>query len=93
MAEANKKNSVDLIVDEVLYPDPLNTFILNALYEQATDIHLNVAGDGMVVLFRVDGFVHEKQRLSQAEGRKLLNQIKAAADLSISKSFVPRKDR
>ena len=77
MAEAKKKNSTDLIVDEMLYPDPLNTYILNAIYEHATDIHLNVADEGMVILFRVDGFVHEKQRLSRAEGRKLLNQIKA----------------
>jgi type II secretory ATPase GspE/PulE/Tfp pilus assembly ATPase PilB-like protein len=87
MAEANKKNSMDLIVDEALYPDPLNTFILNAIYEDATDIHLNVVDDGMLVLFRVDGFVHEKRRLSQREGRKLLNQIKAAAGLGASKSL------
>ncbi len=91
MAEANKKNSMDMIVDEALYPDPLNTFILNAIYEQATDIHLNVADGGMLILFRVDGFVHEKQRLSQGEGRKLLNQIKAAADLNISRSFTPQE--
>jgi type II secretory ATPase GspE/PulE/Tfp pilus assembly ATPase PilB-like protein len=41
----------------------------------------------MLVLFRVDGIVHEKRRLSQIEGRKLLNQIKAAAGVSASKSL------
>ncbi|KPK41945.1 MAG: hypothetical protein AMJ65_08475 [Phycisphaerae bacterium SG8_4] len=87
MAEANKKNSMNLIIDEALYPDPLNTFILNAIYEEATDIHLNVVDGGMLVLFRVDGIVHEKRRLSQKEGRKLLNQIKAAAGVSASKSL------
>jgi type II secretory ATPase GspE/PulE/Tfp pilus assembly ATPase PilB-like protein len=87
MAEVDEKNSVDLVVDEALYPDPLNTFILNAIYEQATDIHLNVVDGGMLVLFRVDGIVHEKRRLSQREGRKLLNQIKAAAGVSASKSL------
>jgi len=88
MAEANKKNTMDMIVDEALYPDPLNTFILNAIYEEATDIHLNVVDGGLLVLFRVDGFVHEKQRLSQREGRKLLNQIKAAAGLSASAGYL-----
>jgi type II secretory ATPase GspE/PulE/Tfp pilus assembly ATPase PilB-like protein len=85
MAEADEKNSVNVVVDEALYPDPLNTFILNAIYEEATDIHLNVVDGGMLVLFRVDGFVHEKQRLSRREGRKLVNQIKAAAGLGASK--------
>ena len=85
MAEADEKNSVNVVADEALYPDPLNTFILNAIYEEATDIHLNVVDGGMLVLFRVDGFVHEKQRLSRTEGRKLVNQIKAAAGLSASK--------
>jgi len=87
MAEMNEKSSMDVILDEALYPDPLNTFILNAIYEEATDIHLNVVDGGMLVLFRVDGFVHEKQRLSQREGRKLVNQIKAAAGMSASKAF------
>lgn len=87
MAEANEKNSMHMVVDEALYPDPLNTFILNAIYERATDIHLNVVDGGMMVLFRVDGFVHEKQRLSRREGRRLINQIKAAAGLNTSKSL------
>ncbi len=87
MADTEEKNDTETIVDEALYPDPLNTFILNAIYEEATDIHLNVVDGGMMVLFRVDGIVHEKRRLSQGEGRKLLNQIKAAAGLSASKSF------
>ncbi|MHC4704889.1 MAG: GspE/PulE family protein, partial [Planctomycetota bacterium] len=91
MADTEEKNDNETIVDEALYPDPLNTFILNAIYEDATDIHLNIIDDGMLVLFRVDGIVHEKQALSQEEGRRLLNQIKAAADLSISKSFTPQE--
>ncbi len=35
MAQADEKDSVDLdvVVDEALYPDPLNTFILNAIYD------------------------------------------------------------
>lgn len=93
MANADEKNSTDTIIDSALYPypDPLNTFILNAIFENATDIHLNVVEEEMVVIFRVDGIVHEKQRLSRAEGRTLLNQLKAAADLKVSKSFLPQE--
>lgn len=93
MAQADEKNSLDLdvVIDEALYPDPLNTFILNAVYEEATDIHLNVVDGGMLVLFRVDGIVHEKRRLPVEEGRRLVNQIKAAADMNTSKSFMPQE--
>ena len=91
MADTDEKNSTETMVDEALYPDPLNTFILNAIYEEATDIHLNIVDGGMLVLFRVDGIVHEKRLLSQDEGRRLLNQIKAAADLNITKSFTPQE--
>jgi type II secretory ATPase GspE/PulE/Tfp pilus assembly ATPase PilB-like protein len=91
MADTDEKNSTEAIADEALYPDPLNTFILNAIYEEATDIHLNIVDGGMLVLFRVDGIVHEKRLLSQDEGRRLVNQIKAAADLNITKSFTPQE--
>ena len=93
MVEAGETNSTNTIIDSALYvyPDPLNTFILNAIFENATDIHLNVVEEEMLVVFRVDGITHEKQRLSRAEGHTLLNQVKAAADLKVSKSFSPQE--
>jgi type II secretory ATPase GspE/PulE/Tfp pilus assembly ATPase PilB-like protein len=65
--------------------------MLNATIEEATDIHLHVVDGGTLILFRVDGIVHEKQRFSQMEGKRLINQLKAAADLNVSKSFSPQE--
>jgi len=91
MAKTKEKNNVDTIVENELYPDPLNTFILNALLEEATDIHLNVVDHGILIMYRVDGVVHEKQRLSKADGSRLINQIKAVANLNVTKSFTPQE--
>jgi len=73
------------------YPDPFNSIVWNAVYENATDIHINKVEGGTLVLYRVDGLNHEKQHLSEAEGRKLLNQVKTAAGLNAMKSFVPQE--
>ena len=91
MAETDGKKSIDQIIEDGLYPDPLNTLIQNATLEGATDIHLHVVDGGMLIMFRVDGIVHEKQRFSLTEGHRLLNQLKAVADLSVTKSFTPQE--
>jgi general secretion pathway protein E len=71
------------------FPDPLKTLIWNAVLEKATDVHLHSVADGLRVLHRVDGMIHPRLRLSQTEGRRLLNQLKSAAGLTIVRSFVP----
>ena len=72
-------------------PDPFKTIIWNAIYENATDIHLNAAEGGTLILYRVDGIIHEKRLLSENEGRQLINQIKTAAKLNATKSFMPQE--
>jgi type II secretory ATPase GspE/PulE/Tfp pilus assembly ATPase PilB-like protein len=71
------------------YPDLLNTLIWNAIMDRATDVHLHGLQDGLRVMHRVDGVVHPKMRLSPAEGKRLLNQLKSASGLSVTRSFSP----
>lgn len=91
MVKTHGKSNYDTMFEDELYPDPLNTFILNAILEEATDIHLNAVENGTLILFRVDGVIHEKQRLSRADGSRLINQIKAIANLNVTKSFTPQE--
>jgi len=85
----NKSIDTDLIIAS--HPDPFNTIVWNAIYEYATDIHFNNVEDGMLVLYRVDGIIHEKQLLPEKEGKKLINQVKTAAGFNAMKSFVPQE--
>ncbi len=71
------------------YGDTLNTFLLNAILERTTDVHLHSTDKGIRVLYRVDGIVHPKVVLPWEKGRKLLNQIKAAAGLDAVRTFCP----
>jgi type II secretory ATPase GspE/PulE/Tfp pilus assembly ATPase PilB-like protein len=71
------------------YPDPLKTLIWNAVLEKATDVHLHSVADGLRVLHRVDGMIHPRRTLSSVEGRRLLNQLKSAAGLTIVHAFSP----
>jgi type II secretory ATPase GspE/PulE/Tfp pilus assembly ATPase PilB-like protein len=75
--------------DASSFPDPLKSLIWNAVLEKATDIHLHSVAEGLRVLHRVDGIIHPKLVLPAAEGRKLLNQLKSAAGLTIVRSFAP----
>jgi len=71
------------------YPDPLSTFLWNAIMDRATDVHLHCVEQGIRVLHRVDGTLHPKHLLPLPEGKRLLNQIKSAACLNITKTFTP----
>jgi len=71
------------------YPDPLSTFLWNAIIDRATDVHLHSVENGVRVLHRVDGTIHPKLLLAPAEGKRLLNQLKSAACLNVTRSFAP----
>jgi type II secretory ATPase GspE/PulE/Tfp pilus assembly ATPase PilB-like protein len=74
---------------EVLYPDLLHSLLWNAIIEKATDVHLHCVPDGVRVLHRVDGIIHPKLRLSPGDGRRLLNQLKSAAGLTVVRAYAP----
>jgi type II secretory ATPase GspE/PulE/Tfp pilus assembly ATPase PilB-like protein len=85
----NKSNEIESLMAP--QPDPFNTIVWNAIYENATDIHFNTVEGGLLILYRVDGIIHEKQLLTETEGRQLINQIKTAAKLNATKSFLPQE--
>ena len=75
--------------DASSFPDPLKSLIWNAVLEKATDVHLHSVAQGLRVLHRVDGLIHPRAFLPAAQGRRLLNQLKSAAGLTIVRSFSP----
>ena len=88
-----KKKKSEIVPLNAQQPDPFNTVVWNAIYENATDIHFNAVDGGTLVLYRVDGIIHEKQKLPESEGRQLLNQVKTAAKLNATKSFLPKRGK
>jgi len=75
------------------HPDPLRTFLWNAIMDRATDVHLHCVENGIRILHRVDGAIHPKLLLPPAEGKRLLNQLKTASGLNAMRSFGPLEGR
>lgn len=71
------------------YPDLLHTLVWNAIMDNATDVHLHCVDDGLRVVHRVDGVITPKAVLPPTDGRRLLNQLKSAAGLSVVRTFAP----
>jgi type II secretory ATPase GspE/PulE/Tfp pilus assembly ATPase PilB-like protein len=70
--------------------EPLNSIITNAITERATDVHLDPTTNGVMVRFRVDGFLHEKDVIPYEFRKRVLNQVKILTNLDIDKSFMPQ---
>jgi len=75
--------------NETSYPDLLHTLVWNAIMDNATDVHLHCVDEGVRVIHRVDGVIVPKAVLPPTEGRRLLNQLKSAAGLTVVRSFAP----
>ena len=74
-------------------PDALWSLIREAVDENATDVHLDMHRERSLLRFRVDGKVHRKQALTQAQAERLINQIKVAGEVGVDALHVPGEGR
>jgi len=90
MAEAAGEREAEArVLGSDALPEPLRTLLLLALEEGATDVHLDPAGAGMLLRFRVDGIVHVKEMVSVEAGSRLLNEVRVLSGLGTERTFVP----
>jgi len=66
---------------------PLYGLLETAINDSATDIHLDPIGDQFLVRFRINGIVRTREMLPQDEAQKLLIQLRAHAEMGITKTF------
>ena len=71
----------------------LDTTLLNALIEGASDIHVEPGEGAYLLRFRVDGRLREVERLNQEQGSSLVARIKVMADCDISEKRLPQDGR
>lgn len=70
-------------LNSAIHP-PLADVIERAVHEAATDIHIDMWGQHAVLRFRVDGAIQDKGAISYEEARRLINQIKVAANMDLA---------
>ncbi len=71
----------------------VNSVILQAAEDGASDLHFEAQEDGLVVRFRVDGVLHEVQRIPRRLAAGVTTRLKVLAKLDIAERRRPQDGR
>jgi type IV pilus assembly protein PilB len=87
----------ELEVDDGISDAPLvrlvNSIILQAAEDGASDVHFNPLSDSLVVRMRVDGLLHEMQRLPKRLASPVTTRLKVLSKLDIAERRKPQDGR
>ncbi len=87
----------DLEVDDGISDAPLvrlvNSIIFEAAEDGASDIHFEPQADALVVRFRIDGVLHETQRIPRRSAVGVTTRLKVLAKLDIAERRKPQDGR
>ncbi len=71
----------------------VNSVILQAAEDGASDLHFEAQEDGLVVRFRIDGVLHEVQRIPKRLSAGVITRLKVLAKLDIAERRRPQDGR
>jgi len=74
-------------------PTMAENLIRDALRERASDSHIDPQSDTYRVRFRIDGIMRDATLISHTQGDRLINQVKAVADIDPGRMFLPEEAR
>jgi len=96
-AVAEEEEADDLEVDDGISDAPLvrlvNSVIFQAAEDGASDVHFEPQEDALLVRFRVDGVLHEVQRIPKRMMPGVLTRLKVLAKLDIAERRKPQDGR
>jgi type IV pilus assembly protein PilB len=95
--EVEEEEVDDLEVDDGISDAPLvrlvNSVIFQAAEDGASDIHFEPLEDALLVRFRVDGVLHEVQRIPKRMAPGVTTRLKVLAKLDIAERRKPQDGR
>ncbi len=95
--EEEEEEADDLEVDDGISDAPLvrlvNSVIFQAAEDGASDVHFEPQEDALLVRFRVDGVLHEVQRIPKRMMPGVLTRLKVLAKLDIAERRKPQDGR
>jgi type IV pilus assembly protein PilB len=87
----------DLEADDGISDAPLvrlvNSVIFEAAEDGASDVHFEPQADSLVVRFRIDGVLHETQRIPKRSATGVTTRLKVLAKLDIAERRKPQDGR
>jgi type IV pilus assembly protein PilB len=95
--EVSEEEEDDLEADDGISEAPLvrlvNSLIFQAAEDGASDMHFEPAKDGQIVRFRIDGVMHEIQRIPKRMVAGVTTRLKVLAKLDIAERRKPKDGR
>jgi type IV pilus assembly protein PilB len=95
--ETDERDSDDLEADDGVSDAPLvrlvNSIILQAAEDGASDLHFDPQDDALVVRLRIDGVLHEVQRIPKRLAPGVTTRLKVLAKLDIAERRKPQDGR
>ena len=95
--EEEEEEADDLEVDDGISDAPLvrlvNSVIFQAAEDGASDVHFEPLEDALLVRFRVDGVLHEVQRIPKRMAPGVTTRLKVLAKLDIAERRKPQDGR
>jgi type IV pilus assembly protein PilB len=95
--EEEREEEDDLEADDGISEAPLvrlvNSLIFQAAEDGASDMHFEPQKDGIVVRFRIDGVLHEIQRIPKRMVAGVTTRLKVLAKLDIAERRKPQDGR
>ena len=84
-------------LEEVVNAKPVIAFmdglLFRAIYERASDIHVEVREAGTVVRLRIDGMLQDDEQLPQEMGAPLIARVKIMAGMDVVQRRLPQDGR
>lgn len=84
---------IEKIADDTPVIKLVNTMIMQAVRDGASDIHIEPDQDLLRIRYRVDGMLHEVMSIPKHLHAGVISRIKIMADLDISEKRVPQDGR
>ncbi len=91
------QETTDLAADDGVSETPpiklVNSIVVQAVEDEASDIHFLPREDALIARIRVDGVLHEIERIPKAHAAGVISRIKVLAKLDIAEHRVPQDGR
>jgi len=95
--EVIEEDADDLEADDGISDAPLvrlvNSILFDAAEDGASDVHFDPQTDALVVRFRIDGVLHETQRIPKRSATGVSTRLKVLAKLDIAERRKPQDGR
>ncbi len=93
LAGTDEKLLLDKLANDAPIINLVNSVLIEAIRQQASDIHIEGYSEEMVVRYRLDGALHTVQRLEADRFPAVASRIKIMANLNIMERRLPQDGR